>query len=68
MPQTSDYALLAADAYRDARKQDKNHSPVPLGWRVLTKAATKLFIDKCCSIHVPRYTNEVNDFAWRRFA
>jgi hypothetical protein len=44
MPQLSDYALLAADAYRDARKQDKNHSSVPLGWSVQTKVATKHFL------------------------
>lgn len=39
MPQTSDYALLAADAYRDARLRAANYAPLPLGWVELTQYA-----------------------------
>jgi hypothetical protein len=39
MPQTSDYALLSADAYRDARLRELNYAPIPTGWSELTQYA-----------------------------
>ena len=39
MPRTSDYALLAADAYRDARLRVDNYAPLPPEWVELTQYA-----------------------------
>lgn len=39
MSPASDYALLSADAYRDARQLDLNYAPIPLGWTELKQYA-----------------------------
>ena len=39
MSNPQDYALLSADAYRDARSLPDNYAPIPLGWTELKQYA-----------------------------